>query len=270
MPRADRAGFPTYWTSFGQGPRQAVMIHCSLAQSGSWGRLARHLSGALNMTAFDMPGHGRSGAWDNRGEYQRVTTDIAATFGEGPVDVVGHSFGATVALRLAVERPELVRSLVLIEPVFFAVVLQNNPQMQALHGHLFTGMDDAMGRGDLHGAARAFTGIWGDGTKWEDMPCAQRDLLAGQMHLIEAGEAALHDDPGGLLHEGVLEALEQPVLLIEGSASPRIIPAIHEGLAARLPHAQRLVVAGAGHMVPITHGAQVSDAMLRFYLRDAI
>lgn len=37
-----------------------------------------------------------------------------------PVDVIGHSFGATVALRLALERPELVRSLVLVEPVLFA------------------------------------------------------------------------------------------------------------------------------------------------------
>jgi pimeloyl-ACP methyl ester carboxylesterase len=95
-------------------------------------------------------------------------------------------------------------------------------------------------------------------------------MLARQMHLIQAGSAALHDDPGGMLREGVLEALTQPVLLVEGTTSPRIIPAIHEGLAARLPHAQRLAIAGAGHMVALTHAAQLSDAMLRFYLRDAI
>ena len=57
MPRAARAGFDTWWTSYGQGPRRALMIHCSLASSSSWGGLARHLSGALTMTAFDMPGH---------------------------------------------------------------------------------------------------------------------------------------------------------------------------------------------------------------------
>lgn len=266
MPRGDRAGFPTYWTSFGQGPRDALMIHCSLAHSGAWGALARHLSGALTMTAFDMPGHGRSGAWDARDEYQRVSTDIAATFCNGPVDVVGHSFGATVALRLAVEHPHLVRSIVLIEPVFFAVALRNNPAMQMQHAQMFQGFSDAMAQGDTHAAAQAFTDIWGDGTPWADVPAAQRDMLAAQIHLIEAGGTALHDDPGGMLKAGVLEALTQSVLLIEGSASPRIIPAIHNGLAARIPQAQRVVVAGAGHMAPITHAAQVSDAMLRFYL----
>lgn len=270
MPRGDLAGFPTYWTSFGQGPRAALMIHCSLAHSGSWGALARHLSGALSMTAFDMPGHGRSGAWDQRGEYQQVSTDIAAAlcdqFGDAPVDVVGHSFGATVALRLAVEHPRLVRSLVLIEPVFFAAALQDNPAMQAQHEQLFRGFAEAMAQGDAYAAANAFTDIWGDGTPWEALPEAHRDMLASQIHLIEAGGGALHDDPGGMLNDGVLERLTQSVLLVEGSASPRIIPAIHERLAARISQSQRLVVAGAGHMVPITHAAQVSDAMLRFYL----
>ena len=80
MPRDLRAGFPTYWTTFGQGPRAALMIHCSLSHSGSWGGMARELSGALTMTAFDMPGHGRSAAWDERGEIQAVTTAMAASF----------------------------------------------------------------------------------------------------------------------------------------------------------------------------------------------
>ncbi len=265
MPRADRAGFSTYWTQFGQGPRRALMIHCSLAHSGSWGALARHLSGALEMTAFDMPGHGRSGAWDNRDEFQKITTDIAATFCETPVDVVGHSFGATVALRLALERPELVRSLVLIEPVFFAVALRDEPALQARHAALFEGFAKAMQDGDTHRAAQEFTQIWGDGTPWASLPEAQRQALAAQIHLIEAGREALHDDPGEMLAVGRLEALERRVLLIEGSRSPSIISGIHERLAARLPFAERTVVAGAMHMLPLTHAAQVSDAMLRFY-----
>ncbi len=75
------------------------MIHCSLASCEAWGGLARVLSGALTMTAFDMPGHGRSDEWDARGEIQGVTAEIAAGFLDGPADVIGHSFGATVALR---------------------------------------------------------------------------------------------------------------------------------------------------------------------------
>lgn len=264
MPRDERAGFPTYWTTFGQGPRAALAIHAGLQSSASWGGLARYLSGALTITAFDMPGHGRSGPWDGRGEIQGVTAEIAAAFPEAPVDVLGHSFGATVALRLAVARPGLVRSLVLIEPPFFAVAFADHPEMRATLAAETAGFTRAMAAGDHLAAAEAFVAIWGDETPWAEVPTAQREILSAQMPLIAAGHGALYQDVGGLLKPGALDVLDMPVSLIEGSRSPGIIGAIHEGLAARLPQAERAVIIGAGHMAPITHPAQVSDEVLRF------
>lgn len=268
MPKAERAGFPTYWKEYGAGPRAALMIHCSLAHSGSWGPLARELSGALSMTAFDTPGHGRSGAWNEAAEIQGRTAEIAASFLDGPTDIIGHSFGATVALRLAVERPGVVRSLTLVEPVFFAVALADNPGMRAEYETREAPFLAAMKAKDTHAAARAFTSTWGDGTAWETLPQAQRDMLASQMYLIEAGQPALFEDAGGMLAPGRLDRVACPVLLVEGSTSPPIIPAIGEGLAARLPDARRVVVAGAGHMAPITHARQVGAEILTF-LQDA-
>ncbi|MGK7752411.1 alpha/beta fold hydrolase [Roseovarius sp. C03] len=267
MPDGLKAGFPTYWTTFGQGPEAALAIHCSLAHSGSWSGLARHLSGALTLTAFDMPGHGRSGAWDGRGEIQKVTAEIAADLLDDPAHFVGHSFGATVALRLAVMRPELVRSLVLIEPVFFAVALDDHPEMREGFAAQMSGFAEGMATGDRHAAARAFLSVWGNGAEWQSLGAEERDRLAAQMPLVEAGHAALYDDVGGLLAPGVLQGVTQSALLIEGSESPDIIGAINEGLAARLPNAERAVMAGAGHMVPISHPRQVSAEILRF-LRD--
>lgn len=264
MPRAEKAGFPTYWTSFGQGPRAALMIHCALADSASWGPMARDLSGALTMTAFDMPGHGRSARWDGRGEVQAVTAGIAADFLGRPADIVGHSFGATVALRLAVERPELVRSLVLIEPVFFAVARQDAPAAFAAQVARDASQSAALRAGDARRAARAFFETWGDGTPWAELPEAQKEQLAEQMHLVEAGAEALYGDAGGLLVPGVLEGVRAPVLIIEGSASPAVIEAVCEGLAARLPRAERAVIMGAAHMAPVTHAPQVAAEILRF------
>ncbi|MEO1139287.1 MAG: alpha/beta hydrolase [Pseudomonadota bacterium] len=264
MPQALKAGFDTYWTSFGQGPKPALMIHCSLAHSGSWGRMARHLSGALTMTAFDMPGHGRSAAWDDRGEIQEVTTRIAADLLDGPVHVVGHSFGATVALRLAVMHPELVQSLLLIEPVFYAVALTDQPELQSTFKDQMRGFNEAMQADDLPAAAVAFLQMWGGGADWHNLTSDEQYRLAAQMPLVAAAEAALYDDVGGMLSPGVMEAINVPVLLLEGSTSPQIISAINTGLAARLPRTQRAVIAGAGHMLPITHAKQVSAEVLRF------
>ena len=265
MPRAERAGYDTHWTTFGQGPRAAVAIHCSLSHSGSWGGIARHLSGALTLTAFDMPGHGRSAPWQGKGEIQEETAKIAASFcTDGPRDLIGHSFGATVALRLAVMRPELVRSLVLIEPVFFAVGCADDPGARAHFETAMAGYARAREAGDDMAAAEAFTAVWGDGTPWATIPHAHRAAMADQMYLIEAAQPALYEDVGGMLYPGVLAHVTQPVLLMEGNQSPEIIPAINEGLARRLPRVERAVIAGAGHMAPLTHAKQVSAEILRF------
>lgn len=264
MPRALKAGFETYWTSFGQGPRAALMIHCSLASSAAWGGMARHLSGALTMTAFDMPGHGRSGPWDGRGEIQGVTARIAADFLAAPADVIGHSFGATVALRLAVERPELVRTLTLIEPVFFAVASADEPDVARNHAAESADFEAAMAAGNHMAAARAFTGIWGDGTAFADLPVKQQRTLAAQMPVVGAGMPALYHDAGGMLAPGRLDRVTMPTLIIEGGAAPTIMATVCAGLAQRLPDARRAVVAGASHMVPITHAAEVSGEILRF------
>lgn len=264
MPRSAKAGFPTYWTEFGFGARRALAIHCSLSSSGSWGGLARYLGGALTITAFDLPGHGRSGDWDDRGEIQKITVEIAAAFIARPADVIGHSFGATVALRLAAEQPALVRSLILIEPVFFAVAFADHPQIRARHEAVMQDYAKAAEAGDRIAAAREFTAVWGDGRPWEAIPEEQRIALANRIEIVQAADAALLEDVGGLLKPGVLDSIEIPTLLIEGSRSPGIIAEINEALAARLPRAERAVIMGAAHMAPVTHPAQVGAEMLRF------
>ena len=278
MPRDLRAGVETHWTTFGHGPRRALAIHCSLAHGGSWARLGARLADKMTLIAFDLPGHGQSARWQAAlGEVQGVSTAIAREFASdlaaddtgdrpaGPVDLLGHSFGATVALRLAVERPDLVRSLVLIEPVLFAVAFAADPGARARYEAAMSAYARAMAADDTVTAARAFTAVWGDGRDWDMLPAAARAALVRDIPMIEAAGPALMDDVAGVLAPGGLEQVECPVLLLGGSASPGIIEAISEGLATRLPRAERAMIGGAGHMAPITHPRQVALELQRFY-----
>ncbi len=246
------------------------MIHCSLGESGIWGGIARSLAGALTMTAFDLPGHGRSVDWDARGEMSAVCAEMAADLasGAGPVDVIGHSFGAVIALRLAVERPDLVRSLVMIEPVFFAAALRSQPAACAAHLSEQCAFEAALAAGDMTAAARNFIGQWGGGRPWESFSAAAQARMAQQMPLIVAAGPALYDDAGGLLEPGVPERVDIPALLLEGSNAPQIIPAINAALAAQLPRAGRGVIAGAGHMSVATHPDEVSAQVLEFLAEE--
>jgi pimeloyl-ACP methyl ester carboxylesterase len=110
-----------------------------------------------------------------------------------------------------------------------------------------------MDAGDRLGAARMFHGLWGSGEPLDNLPERARAYIIDRIHLIPAQNRALLDDSAGLLRAGGLEALRQPVLLVEGALSPPIIAANHAELARRLPNARRASVANAGHMLPLTH-----------------
>lgn len=270
MPQDVRGGVPTHWTKTGDGPRQTLLIHCSLGHAGGWSRMVDALDGLVTAIAYDLPGHGRSADWDGVSDIQGVSMAMAVDLLEDqadgrPVDVIGHSFGGTVALRLAVERPDLVRSLVLIEPVFFSVAIADRPDLKADQDPRMAKYRAALAAGDRAAAAEAFTSVWGDGRGWERLPDSQRKAMIARIHLIEAGNPAIYGDSAGMLSGGKLERIACPVLLIRGGDSPEAIAAINDGLARRITQSTQFAVPGAGHMVPITHPVAVADATRTFW-----
>lgn len=266
MPVEERGGVSTHWIRYGQGPRRAMLLHCSLAHSGAWAPLAGRLEDRLTMTAFDMPGHGRSGDWRS-GDIQAACVAMAAELIEAqgaPVDFIGHSFGGTVGLRLAVERPELLRSLVAIEPVFMAVARADHPEGQAAEEARLDGFRQAADAGDHRRAAREFMASWGLGDAWADLSEQAKARRTRAMQAITTGEPAIYEDTAGLLRPGGLDSVDLPVLLVEGALSPDPIRWVNDGLARRLPRAERAVIEGADHMAPLTHPAAVAGRIGAF------
>lgn len=174
-----------------------------------------------------------------------------------PAHVIGHSFGATVALRLAAEHPDLVSRLTLIEPVMFAAV--RDTPVGRDHDGVMSDFVAAWIAGDRDRAAAAFLAIWGDGTPWDRLPARVRHMLASQIHLIPETAPAIQDDVHKVLDK--LSVITCPVDLIEGSDSQPVIPAILQRLANAIPQARRHIIDGAGHMVPLTHPSQVAKVM---------
>lgn len=245
--------------TFGNGPRRAVALHCSLAQGAIWAGVAAHLPG-LTITAPDLPGHGRSPDWDGVRDLHSLTTEAVLAVMDGPCDLIGHSFGATVALRAALARPDLVRTLTLAEPVLFAAARAAGAPAYAAHVADMSDYARRAGGADRWAAAAAFQAVWGD-APLASLPARMQDYIVRRIHLIEAAAPTLERDTAGLLADGRLEGLGLPVLLVRGGASPQVIAAIQDELARRLPQVTRLVVPGAGHMVPITHPAPVAAAV---------
>ena len=268
MPDGLRAGFPVHWRDFGIGPERGLMLHCALAHSKAWTGVAAELDGLLTMIAPDMPGHGKSADWDHRGDlHDQVTAIARACLGDGG-HVIGHSFGATVALRLAIEAPDLVHSVTLIEPVLFAAAGESDASVLRQYLDASQGFGAALALEDWALAAADFIQIWGDGRLWSDLSGREQALFSSQMPFIRETEPCLLQDTAGLLRPGRMEGIVCPTLLIRGQNTEPVIASIHATLARRIPGAVETVVEGAGHMVPITHPVPVA-ALIREHVTGA-
>lgn len=260
------AGYPTRVVRMGAGVRRALFIHCSLAHSGAWLGVQSALLDKLSMTAFDRPGHGLSAPWrggpEDSAELHRTTTEIAGRLIDKRADVIGHSFGATVALRLAMEQPEKVRSLTLIEPPMFAA-LKGTPAYEASVA-MTRAVSECLERDDRMGAARAFNDAVTPDSPFDAMSEKRQARLAEQIHIVAQEGGVTMEDTPNLLGQGRLERIKQPVLLIESMTPPLGMRQIHEVLAARIPQAKRAMIVGAGHMAPITHPENVAGEIAAF------
>lgn len=262
----DPATPPVYVRRMGEGARQLLALHCTLAHSGAWSGMSQAL-GDATLIAPDMLSHGRSPDWDGRSDFFDAVTAHAKDQMIAPMDIIGHSFGAMIALRLCIECPERVRSAVLIEPVFFAVARHDAPELFARHERDAQPVDDAFAAGDTAMAARLFNRMWGasSGPKWPDLPDRTRAAMIRGIDVVPAVHGALFDDAAQLLETARLGRASMPVLLLAGTDTHPVLPAICEGLRTRLPSATSAIVDGAGHMLPITHPHETAALVQDFW-----
>jgi len=245
-------GFARHW---GQGGDPGLLLHCSLAHSAAWTGVARALPEGYGLSAPDLVGHGRGPAADPAQDLHDQATDAAAAhLPDTPCHLIGHSFGATLALRLALDHPGRVKTLTLIEPVLFAAA-RGQPGWQA-HEDALAPLGRLCDAQDWAGAARLFLGVWGGPVPYDALPPAQQSYMRDRMWVIPASTPALHHDSARILPR--LGQITCPVLLLEGAQSPPVIAEIQTELARALSNSRRAVIAGAGHMAPITHPGAVA------------
>lgn len=207
---------------------------------------------------MDLLGHGASPTPVGANDLAANAAAAKAVW-QGPGWVIGHSYGAAVAVRFALDHPDRVTRLVLIEPVLFA--LADGTQAQAKFQQDFLPVSAALAQDDLETAARHFMAIWDDRIPWQAIPPAMRAYAADRMPFIRDSAADLEQDQTGIGAAGVLEDLHVPTTLIRGENTHPVIAAVHDCLAARLPSAAQRVIADAGHMAPLTHAEAVAKAI---------
>jgi 2-succinyl-6-hydroxy-2,4-cyclohexadiene-1-carboxylate synthase len=91
---------------------RVVLLHGFTQGPGSWAGIAERLAGEHDMVIPTLPGHG--GAGEITGTFEEEAAALAEAVGPPPAVWVGYSLGGRLALRIALDRPELVERLVLL------------------------------------------------------------------------------------------------------------------------------------------------------------
>ncbi len=253
----------------GAGPA-IVCLHSNASSSSQWRALMDRLSPSHRVLAPDLLGAGKSPSWTAE---QGPTLSDEAAFIEpvlatatAPFFLIGHSYGAAVALVAALARPERIRALVLYEPPLIAL-LEEEARGQAASAELKDAAADAaasIAAGDAAAAARRFIDYWMGPGSWDAMPASRQAPIAASMHPIARWARALGEEPTPL---AAFRALDLPVLFMVGSRSPASSRGVARLLVKTLPNVTVMECEGLGHMGPVTHPDIVNESIAAFLAR---
>jgi non-heme chloroperoxidase len=283
MSTATVNGVDLAYVEQGQG-EPVLFVHGGVGDYRAWDQQMNAFGAGYRAVALSCRGY-----WPNpklrTGESITLDTfvDDLAQFVQaldaGPVHLVGHSSpGGFGGLRLASQHPELLRTLVLLEPPAFPLLGVSIPPRPAqviklLIRHPRAGIGfikfgakgmgpaiKAFERGDDAGALRVFMAANTSDAVVEGIPEAMFQRFVDNAGPLKAQIKA--GFPPFAASDA--RAIRVPTLLVSGAESPAHIKAVTDRLAKLMPDADRLTIAGATHNMFNSHPAEFNAGVLRF------
>jgi len=188
----------------------------------------------------------------------------------GRVHLVGHSAGGSLALLVARDHPELVRSLTLGE-AFMPDWLSQNSEAQSLLQTFVAILGEAhkaFQKGDLPGAARILAdGIVGKAGAFGQMPPERQSQILENMKLEMKAELSAPPKPEPSFTCEDARRIKAPTLLLEGDRTVRIFQLMTQALHDCMPGSERAVLPNATHGLELENPAGFNEIVLGFLTR---
>jgi len=251
-----RLGLYYEMTGAGRGD-PVVLIHAFHMDHREWDEVTALLQSSRQVIRYDLRGHGRSGPARDPFSASYELAELLSEIGVARADVVGLSAGSNVALELALERPELVRRLIMVSPGLPDVrVAASRDWMRPIGEAVRAGKSaraaELWWQSPIMQGTRA-RGV--DGVRyqkvvldnariWTQNPAAQRPLVPSAAQR--------------------LPALRAPLLIIVGGDDETGSRPQSDSILARQPKARRVIVPRAGHMLSTERPSELAREITRF------
>jgi pimeloyl-ACP methyl ester carboxylesterase len=250
-----------YYKSRGSGPA-LVFVHAGIADSSMWDRQFAAFESDHRVVRYDMRNFGRTETEDVAfADWEDLAALLHALQIEQAV-IVGASMGATVAVGLALERPELVRGLILMSPGIFP---GHEPSGELRRG--WRSLGQAMDAGQTERALDIEMEMWIDRGNRRSEPVeasVRQQMRAMNARAYELASDAPNRKP---LRPPALSRLDQihvPVLIVSGSLDMPDIDSIARRLERGLPNVERVVVPNTAHLLNMEQPERFNEIVREF------
>lgn len=256
----------------GEGP-PVMLLHCSASGHHQWRWLGAALSSRHRVIAPNLRGYGATTAWpagraQTLGDAAQVVTALCEALAlDAPLRLVGHAFGAAVALHCARLLGPRVSHLVLYEPLL--------PGVLAPHGRTEAAAEMAAlradarrlgGAGRWHALGRRFTDYFSGDGAWDASPPERQQAIA------DALPPSVHEWDACLAPMSAhrFSAVSARCLLLRGRRTRGALGEIAGLLHQRHAHWRMVDLAGCDHMAPLTQPDQVNPWIQNFLAQDGV
>ena len=264
MPTIEENGLTISYGETGEGP-DLVMLHAAGSTGAQWRGVLGELGDRFRTLTPDLWGHGRTSFWpdpetllhDRQAELVKRIVDEESI---GSFDLIGHSYGGGTAIRFVMEHPEMVRSLVLIEPMMacFLRELGETDALDELEGI----QDDFKERLDADGPEAAWKGFLdfrNEPGTWDGYEEKTRHNF---IRRTPAQLANFNANANNRTRLSDMAQISQSTLVIRGVDTSLYDMRMSEIVAENISGARFLILEGAGHMSPLTHPARIAREII--------
>ncbi|HEY6744166.1 MAG TPA: alpha/beta hydrolase [Mycobacteriales bacterium] len=238
-----------------------VFLHSGVGSAGEWRDAFSIWPPGHRLIAVDayrggsgpgLPGH------RSLDDYADQVHAVVSHVGQ-PIHLVGFSWGGATALHVAVTAPTVLASVAVIEAEAYSLLEPDDePAFTALRDLRDRWREDVR-VGDWYGAFEQFIDFYNGRGSFAAWPAARRDAFLAEQRTRGDLWDVLFDAP---ITADSLASVTVPVHVIEGSATSVVDRAICAAVLRSVPHVRRSVVEGAGHMIPLTHAAELTRLLV--------
>jgi pimeloyl-ACP methyl ester carboxylesterase len=242
-------GHDMAYLDVGEGP-PLVCVHGSLCDFRIWSPVLGPLSKKHRVIAVSLrhffPAH-----WDGVGDTYSIAQHVADVIAfiekmdTKPVDLMGHSRGGHISFRVAQQRPDLLRKLILAEPggeLDATLDPAEQPGPSPLAARIAAAAEK-IAAGDVEGGLALFFDAIEGGGAWTRLPATPKQQLRDNAFTL-LGQVRDKRPP---FSKADAQAIKTSTLFVGGANTKGSLPHVLHTLAAHVPNSRTAMISGATH-----------------------